>query len=97
MKNDRWPDGTDYHRLQAALFEKGFSGTTTKEIAKASGISEAMIFRHFASNRSSIPRLSTSASRGRRPHPDDAVKEDDERVLPVSPGLFWKRPTRIPL
>ena len=29
--------------------KKGFSGTTTKEIAKASGISEAMIFCHFAS------------------------------------------------
>ncbi len=28
--------------------EKGFSGTTTKEIANAAGISEAMVFRHFA-------------------------------------------------
>ncbi|CAN5575771.1 TetR/AcrR family transcriptional regulator [soil metagenome] len=28
--------------------EHGFSGTTTKEIAHASGISEAMVFRHFA-------------------------------------------------
>lgn len=26
----------------------GFSGTTTKEIAKAAGVSEAMVFRHFA-------------------------------------------------
>jgi AcrR family transcriptional regulator len=29
--------------------KKGFSGTTTKEIAKAAGVSEAIIFRHFAS------------------------------------------------
>lgn len=29
--------------------ERGFSGTTTKEIAAAAGISEAMVFRHFAS------------------------------------------------
>lgn len=28
---------------------KGFSGTTTKEIARAAGVSEAIIFRHFAS------------------------------------------------
>lgn len=28
--------------------EHGFSGTTTKEIAKAAGVSEAMVFRHFA-------------------------------------------------
>ncbi len=38
--------------LQTAvdLFSKrGFSGTTTKEIARAAGVSEAMVFRHFAS------------------------------------------------
>ena len=29
--------------------EKGFSGTRTKEIARAAGISEALIFRHFKS------------------------------------------------
>jgi AcrR family transcriptional regulator len=37
--------------LQAAvdLFSQhGFKGTTTKEIARASGVSEAMVFRHFA-------------------------------------------------
>ena len=28
--------------------EKGFSGTTTKEIAVAAGVTEAIIFRHFA-------------------------------------------------
>src|SRR5690349_23365125 len=28
--------------------ERGFRGTTTKEIAHAAGISEAMVFRHFA-------------------------------------------------
>jgi AcrR family transcriptional regulator len=32
------------------LFSKhGFSGTTTKRIAQAAGVSEAMVFRHFAS------------------------------------------------
>lgn len=28
--------------------KKGFKGTTTKEIAAAAGVSEAMVFRHFA-------------------------------------------------
>ena len=28
--------------------QHGFSGTTTKEIARAAGVSEAMVFRHFA-------------------------------------------------
>ena len=37
--------------LQVAIglfSHRGFSGTTTKEIANASGVSEAMVFRHFA-------------------------------------------------
>jgi len=36
-------------RTAVELFSKrGFSGTTTKEIARAAGVSEAIIFRHFA-------------------------------------------------
>jgi len=37
--------------LQVAIelfSKKGFSGTTTKEIARGAGVSEAMVFRHFA-------------------------------------------------
>ena len=30
---------------------KGFSGTTTKEIAAAAGVTEAIVFRHFATKR----------------------------------------------
>lgn len=36
-------------RTAVDLFsQKGFKGTTTKEIARAAGVSEAIIFRHFA-------------------------------------------------
>jgi AcrR family transcriptional regulator len=36
-------------RVAMKLFsQRGFRGTTTKEIAQAAGISEAMVFRHFA-------------------------------------------------
>ena len=37
--------------LQSAInlfSQRGFSGTTTKEIARAAGVSEAMVFRHFS-------------------------------------------------
>jgi AcrR family transcriptional regulator len=37
--------------LQVAInlfSQRGFSGTTTKEIARAAGVSEAMVFRHYA-------------------------------------------------
>jgi len=36
-------------RIAIKLFsQRGFSGTTTKEIARVAGVSEAMVFRHFA-------------------------------------------------
>ncbi len=36
-------------RVAVSLFSNnGFRGTTTKEIAQAAGVSEAMVFRHFA-------------------------------------------------
>lgn len=36
-------------RVAMRIFsERGFRGTTTKEIAQAAGVSEAIIFRHFA-------------------------------------------------
>jgi AcrR family transcriptional regulator len=36
-------------RIAVRLFsQRGFRGTTTKEIARAAGVSEAMVFRHFA-------------------------------------------------
>jgi len=35
--------------VAVSLFsQKGFRGTTTKEIAQAAGVSEAMVFRHYA-------------------------------------------------
>jgi len=36
-------------QVAVSLFsQRGFSGTTTREIAHAAGVSEAMVFRHFA-------------------------------------------------
>src|SRR6201986_5421546 len=40
---------TQIAQVAMRLFsERGFRGTTTKEIAQAAGVSEAIIFRHFA-------------------------------------------------
>jgi len=63
--------------------KKGFSGTTTKEIAKASGISEAMIFRHFASKQELYSAIiDQRIQEVGDAIPDDAIKErDDERVF----------------
>src|SRR5436853_5560371 len=33
--------------VRRVFAEKGFDGTTTRELAKAAGVSEALLFRHF--------------------------------------------------
>lgn len=39
-------------RVAVSLFsQQGFRGTTTKEIAQAAGVSEAMVFRHYATKK----------------------------------------------
>src|SRR5262252_6729400 len=49
-------DGDERRRMivtaAVPLFaRKGFAGTTTKELAEAAGISEALLFRHFPSKK----------------------------------------------
>ena len=33
--------------VQDVFAEKGFDGTTTRELAKAAGVSEALLYKHF--------------------------------------------------
>jgi len=48
--------------------ENGYSGTTTKEIARAAGVTEALIFRHFESKESLYKGvIEEYVSRSRRP------------------------------
>ena len=74
------------HILDAAIetFAKyGFSGATTREIARASGVSEAMLFKHFASKDELYKAiLDTKACQGERQFPwkeNAALKEALEK------------------
>lgn len=76
--------------LQVAigLFSQcGFSGTTTKEIAREAGVSEAIIFRHFATKSELYHAiLDHKACEGEIRNPFEAVREemtnnDDEQVF----------------
>jgi AcrR family transcriptional regulator len=69
----------------AALFAaNGFKGTTTREIARAAGISEALVFKYFPTKRAlyaailkektTLPELLTAVE-------EAAKKRDDERVF----------------
>ena len=79
-------------RTAVTLFsQKGFKGTTTKEIAKAAGVSEAIIFRHFANKEELYGAIldSKSCHDGLRRYPwesnellQEAIQDkDDYRVF----------------
>lgn len=75
-------------RVAVSLFsQKGFRGTTTKEIAHLAGVSEAMVFRHFATkNELYSAILDHKACSGDTLNPEQIVAEaiaekDDQAVF----------------
>jgi AcrR family transcriptional regulator len=69
----------------ATLFSrKGFRGTTTREIAGAVGVSEAMLFKHFATKEELYAAIIETKSHGWRALDaavEAAEREDDAEVL----------------
>lgn len=69
----------------ASLFAaRGFSGTTTKDIAKAAGVSEALLFKHFPTKRalySAILAEKAHYSDLRSALEDAAQTQDDRRLF----------------
>lgn len=74
-------------RIAVSLFSQhGFRGTTTKEIAQAAGVSEAMVFRHFATKEELYAAiLDHKACAGGIEDPcelvSDAVSRKDDRAV----------------
>jgi AcrR family transcriptional regulator len=65
---------------------KGFRGTTTKEIAQAAGVSEAMVFRHFATKEelyAAILDHKACSSGNFEPAvmAEDAIRRKDDRAV----------------
>ena len=56
--------------------QRGFGGTTTKEIAQAAGVSEAMVFRHYATKQELYSAiLDHKACSGDQMNPEEMVAE----------------------
>lgn len=74
-------------RVAVSLFsQRGFVGTTTKEIAQAAGVSEAMVFRHFATKQELYTAiLDHKACSGDAMNPEamvaEALREKDDRAV----------------
>jgi AcrR family transcriptional regulator len=48
--------------VRRVFVEKGFHGTTTRELAKAAGVSEALLFKHFPSKEAIFSAIQVSCS-----------------------------------
>lgn len=73
-------------RVAVSLFaQHGFRGTTTKEIANAAGVSEAIIFRHFATKQELYSAIIDDCMGTRNVHPceaiDEAVLSNDDQLV----------------
>jgi AcrR family transcriptional regulator len=65
--------------VKGAFAEKGFDGTTTRELAKAAGVSEALLYRHFPSKESLYAAMLEACARG-------PVFAEFNRVLALPPS-----------
>ena len=68
----------------ASLFAtNGFKGTTTKEIAKAAGVSEALLFKHFPTKRALYAAILAEKAQysGLREAVEEAAKKRDDAQL----------------
>jgi len=79
----------------ASLFaERGFTGTTTKEIARAAGCSEALVFKHFPTKRAlyaAILAEKAPFSELLAAVDEAAKKRDDARVFTLIAGYRIRR------
>lgn len=68
----------------ASLFAaNGFTGTTTKEIAKAAGVSEALLFKHFPTKHALYTAILAEKARysGLREAVEEAAQKQDDAQL----------------
>jgi AcrR family transcriptional regulator len=83
--------------IQAAMYvfsRSGFSGATTRKIAKKAGISEAMIYSHFKDKEDLYSAIIDQKIQESEPlyYPLDAMrKKDDERVFETIVFNFMQR------
>jgi AcrR family transcriptional regulator len=50
--------------VRTVFAEKGFDGTTTRELAKAAGVSEALLYKHFPSKQSLYGAMLDACAKG---------------------------------
>lgn len=65
--------------VRRVFAEKGFHGTTTRELAKAAGVSEALLFKHFPSKEALYSAMHAACH-------DEQVVAEFRKVLALEPS-----------
>ena len=65
--------------VKGAFADKGFDGTTTRELARAAGVSEALLYKHFPSKESLYAAMLEACA-------DGPVATEFSRVLTLPPS-----------
>src|SRR5262249_13387165 len=65
--------------VRKVFAEKGFHGTTTRELAEAAGVSEALLFKHFPNKESLYAAMQTSCTAEQAP-------EEVKRLMALEPS-----------
>ena len=65
--------------VQGAFADKGFDGTTTRELARAAGVSEALLYKHFPSKESLYVAMLEACA-------DGPIAAEFTRVLALPPS-----------
>jgi AcrR family transcriptional regulator len=65
--------------VRCVFAEKGFHGTTTRELAEAAGVSEALLFKHF-------PTKEALFSAMHQPCADEQVSAEARRLMALEPS-----------
>src|SRR6266542_7049631 len=72
MKNPSRLSSEDRRRaivdaVKGVFADKGFDGTTTRELANAAGVSEALLYKHFPNKEALYAAMQHSCSRAQGP------------------------------
>jgi len=65
--------------VRKVFAEKGFHGTTTRELAQAAGVSEALLFKHFPSKDAIYSEMQQQTW-------EDISREDINRIMALTPS-----------
>ncbi len=103
VKRSRLPTAERREQIVEAAMrcfaERGFEGTTTRMLARAAGVSEGLIFRHFPTKKSLyraiIARRIAESPSGMMPA-EAAARDDDRAVLSSIASTLVARVTKDP-